>query len=78
VLVLGGERDPFVPRGRYDQLVATLNASGADVSVLDEDGSEMRKPPAELLDLAERVRRPVCGRPGRCTICPFGRPALKL
>lgn len=32
VLVLGGERDQFVPRERYDQLVATLNTSGAEVT----------------------------------------------
>jgi predicted esterase len=32
VLVLGGERDPFVPRERYDQLVATLSAGGADLT----------------------------------------------
>jgi predicted esterase len=32
VLLLGGERDPFVPRDRYDQLVTTLKTGGAELT----------------------------------------------
>jgi phospholipase/carboxylesterase len=32
ILVLGGERDPYVPRERYDQLIATLEAGGAELT----------------------------------------------
>jgi predicted esterase len=49
VLVLGGERDPFVPRERYDQLVATLNAGGADVTArLMAGGHQLRQADLEL------------------------------
>jgi phospholipase/carboxylesterase len=49
VLVLGGERDPFVPRERYDQLVATLNAGGADVTArLMTGGHQLRQADLEV------------------------------
>lgn len=51
VLVLGGERDPYVPRGRYEQLVATLSAGGAAVTAeLTPGGHQLR--PADI----ERAR----------------------
>lgn len=49
VLVLGGERDPYVPRERYDQLVATLNAGGADVTPrLMTGGHQLRQADLEV------------------------------
>lgn len=32
ILILGGQRDPFVPRERYDQLIATLRRGGAELT----------------------------------------------
>jgi predicted esterase len=49
VLVLGGERDPFVPRESYDRLVATLTAGGADVNAtLMPGGHQLRQADLEL------------------------------
>jgi predicted esterase len=49
VLALGGERDPFVPRERYDELVATLNSGGAHVSArLMTGGHQLRQADLEL------------------------------
>lgn len=49
VLVLAGERDSLVPRERYDQLVATLNAGGADVTArLMTGGHQLRQADLEV------------------------------
>jgi predicted esterase len=49
VLVLGAEHDPFVPRERYDQLIATLNARGADVNAkLMTGGHQLTQADLEL------------------------------
>lgn len=43
VLVLGGERDPYVPRERYAQLVATLEETGADLTAIMAAGGHQLK-----------------------------------
>jgi predicted esterase len=49
VLVLGGERDPFVPRERYEQLLATPNAGDADVTAkLMSGGHQLRQADLEV------------------------------
>lgn len=60
ILILGGERDPYVPRERYDQLVSVLDAAGADVTAtLAPVGHQLR--PEELQQAMDWVARHVPG-----------------
>jgi phospholipase/carboxylesterase len=58
VLILGADRDPFVPRDRYDQLITTFKAGGAELTAtLMPDGHQLGHADLELAAgwLAERV-----------------------
>jgi predicted esterase len=49
VLVLGGERDPFGPRDRYDQLIITLKEGGAELAATSMPGGhQLRQADLEL------------------------------